>query len=303
MKYLVTILTSSNLDLLKISYESVLNQKNYNNYDIFIVINTLDELYYKNVIDYFSNINDNKLKKIIRTKSNGRPGMGHNSLLNIFVNQNNYEYLIILDGDDFLYPCCLNKINELLKINKFDIINLAGNTKLKRKININKEKNGYNININYSYDEIKNIYNLDSQFNKIIATPYRLLCLNKKILKYYNKLFDEDMLCYDDYLCFLITNQLNSVLNTVNINDPYLYFYNSFNVNSVSFTKNLKNDVKKCNELKKQFCVTTNFCDNIKIVPYNNLIKYEDNLNDIEKFYKKIIIDTLFLESNKINII
>ena len=28
MKYLVTILTSSNLELLKISYESVLNQKN-----------------------------------------------------------------------------------------------------------------------------------------------------------------------------------------------------------------------------------------------------------------------------------
>ena len=41
-KYLLTILCSSNLELLKISFESAADQLNYDNYDIFIVINTLN---------------------------------------------------------------------------------------------------------------------------------------------------------------------------------------------------------------------------------------------------------------------
>lgn len=299
MKYLVTILTSSNLELLKISYESVLNQKKFENYDIFIVINTMNELYYNKVIDYFSKINDNKLKKVIRTKSNGKPGMGHNSLLNIFVNQNNYEYLVILDGDDFLYPYTLDKINKLNQKNKFDILNLAGNTKLIRKIELIRKSNRFNININYEYIEFKNIQKIGDAYNKSIITPYRLICLNKEIFKYYDKLYDEEMICFDDYLAFLITYSLNDKLNIININDPYLYFYNKFNNDSVSKKENLDDDDSKCYILKEKFKVSKNFCNNIKIVPYNTIIKYEDNLNDIENFYKKIVLETLFLKSNK----
>lgn len=53
IKYLLTILCSSNLELLKISFESAVNQFNYENYDIFIVINTLNEDFYKEVLNYY----------------------------------------------------------------------------------------------------------------------------------------------------------------------------------------------------------------------------------------------------------
>ena len=68
MKYLITILCSNKLEYLKLSYNSVLNQTLFSNYDIYIIINTLDEIFYNNVINYFNNDfikNNSKLKKLL----------------------------------------------------------------------------------------------------------------------------------------------------------------------------------------------------------------------------------------------
>ena len=49
--FLITLLSSSDEKLLKLSYESVLNQINHNiNYNIVLIINTLDTNYYNQVI-------------------------------------------------------------------------------------------------------------------------------------------------------------------------------------------------------------------------------------------------------------
>ena len=49
-KFLLCILTSSNEKLLKISYESALNQNNHNlDYTIIIIVNSLNPEYYNNV--------------------------------------------------------------------------------------------------------------------------------------------------------------------------------------------------------------------------------------------------------------
>ena len=38
--------------------------------------------------------------------------MGHNSLINLFKNRPIYDYMLMIDGDDFLYPYALNQLQK-----------------------------------------------------------------------------------------------------------------------------------------------------------------------------------------------
>ena len=66
-EYLVCILSSSNIESLKITYESAYNQEKFHDFHINIILNTLDENYYNEVINYFKL--NNKLTKILKTES------------------------------------------------------------------------------------------------------------------------------------------------------------------------------------------------------------------------------------------
>ena len=127
VKYLVGILCSSNIRLLRETVNSVINQIKFDDYHIFIVVNTLDEVFYQDVIREFGYNNHKKLKNIIRTESNGSPGKGHNSVLEIFYNNHNYENLIKVDGDDFLFPYAIERINNIQTEENSDVITLVGN--------------------------------------------------------------------------------------------------------------------------------------------------------------------------------
>ena len=108
----IFILTNNNEKLLKVVYNTVLKQKNHNfTYNIIIVVNSLNQNYYHDVSKEFENID----VEIIETKSNGRPGMGHNSCINLFKIRKEYNYMIMIDGDDFLYPYALNQLNKCFK--------------------------------------------------------------------------------------------------------------------------------------------------------------------------------------------
>ncbi len=125
-KYLITILTSSDLDILKLTIDSALGQI-YKNYDLYIVVNTINNEYYSKVVNFCNKNYDDKITKILETPSNGKPGKGHNSLLKIF-NEIDYEYLVICDGDDFLYPTALTRIDNLINKNNYDTIVFCGNS-------------------------------------------------------------------------------------------------------------------------------------------------------------------------------
>ena len=67
-----TMLTSSCLHYLKICYYTVMNQYSHNlDIDYYIVVNTLNDNYYLEVLNEFKDKN----VQIIRTESNGKPGM------------------------------------------------------------------------------------------------------------------------------------------------------------------------------------------------------------------------------------
>ena len=262
IKYLVTILTSSKINYLKLALKSVENQINYNDcdYDIFIVVNTLNDSYYHDVINEIKIEPNMKLKKIIRTESNGKPGKGHNSLLTIFYNTNDYDYLIILDGDDFLYPEAIQKINYLNNIENFDVLTITGNTKLKKKEKLGNIKDDKIIlKKEYFFWEQKNLVNLDTGYDKFLAVPCRIISLNKKILYEFKELYHEEMYIYDDFLFYIIFYNFiltkNNKYNILNASDSHIYLYNDINEDSVS---NREHENYKDEEIKDQILASFN---------------------------------------------
>ena len=111
---LITLLTSYNEHILYQTFLSIYgkNSNNYN-YTIIIIVNSTNSEYYKNVCDKFKKYNI----EIIETESNGKPGKGHNSVIDYFKNNPEYDYLIPIDGDDFLYPNALKQIYKILFYN------------------------------------------------------------------------------------------------------------------------------------------------------------------------------------------
>ena len=308
IKYLLTILCSSNLELLKISFESAVNQLNYENYDIFIVINTLNEDFYKEVLNYYKENTYKKLKKIIRSESNGKPGKGHNSLLDIFKSEPEYEYLLILDGDDFYYPCSLERIDFINEYYKLDMFFLTGNTKIDKKIEINNTKKNidntqqdisYNYNTTYIISKFQNITGIGKEYNDVIATPFRLIATNRKIFENYNKLFDENMKLYDDYYLYLLIYKLyndnNLNQNNINIkiiNDSYIYLYNKFNESSLSYSSNLENDILLANKIKKKLDIDHLNNEKFDVIPMNLNFNNDDNkIKKIEDCFFRWIIN------------
>ena len=123
---LVSILTSNSLELLRASVHSVINQlKTKIKYTIHINVNSTNEEYYDEVKKEFPDL------YVFKTESNGKPGKGHNSNLKHFEKHKKFNYLLPLDGDDFLYPYALSRLEFYLTYNP-DIMVLPYNDILNR---------------------------------------------------------------------------------------------------------------------------------------------------------------------------
>ena len=269
-KFLITLLTSSNAKLLKLVYNTVINQKNhYLDYTIIIVVNSLNIDYYEEVIDVFKDIN----VEIIETKSNGKPGMGHNSLFEIFKNNVQYDYLIPIDGDDFLYPYAFHQLTKSINKTNPDILVLQGNDLLSYYNDSTSSTDIYLNNCFYlikqdEYPDNKWKYNgLNLNKNPFkedyFITPIRLILCSRNIFKLnIDKYYCEKSNVIDDYLFYLhfINIYINKLLNVYIINSCHIYLYNDLSITSVHKTLDLSTDYK---------CIRT----------------YEHLFSSIKKFY------------------
>ena len=52
-KILIALLISSRFNIVQKTFDSLIHQLKFNDYEIIIFINTLDELFYNEVIDFF----------------------------------------------------------------------------------------------------------------------------------------------------------------------------------------------------------------------------------------------------------
>jgi len=319
VKYLVGILCSSNIPLLRESLNSVINQQNFDDYHIFIIVNTLDEVFYQDVIREFGYNKHDKLKKIIRTESNGFPGKGHNSVLDIFYKNYKYDYLIKLDGDDFLFPTAIERINNVQVTENSDVISLLGNCSVintgfnyskeyKRDPDTNIRVMDYKIQMGFEIKEVGNIMQIDESINTLDGgTPMRLLCLNRKILDKYKKLYNEDMFkCVDIEYCVIFYRELYEPnYKITHLTDPYVYLYNGINENSVT-TKHdnvefaYYNDERIRNGLLQKYQLSDYRISEIKPVVYQHIIQDNIDMNMIQNYYDKMLFTLMRINNQYI---
>ena len=318
VKYLVGILCSSNIPLLRESVNSVINQQNFDDYHIFIIVNTLDEVFYQDVIREFGYNKHDKLKKIIRTESNGFPGKGHNSVLDIFYKNYKYDYLIKLDGDDFLFPTAIERINNVQVTENSDVISLLGNCSVintgfnyskeyKRDPDTNIRVMDYKIQMGFEIKEVGNIMQIDESINTLDGgTPMRLLCLNRKILDKYKKLYNEDMFkCVDIEYCVIFYRELYEPnYKITHLTDPYVYLYNGINENSTSTKHDVEcayyNDERIRNGLLQKYQLTQYRISEIKPVIYQLIIQDNIDMNMIQNYYDKMLFTLIRINNQYI---
>jgi hypothetical protein len=149
---LVVLLASSNIIGLRESFTSASNQQNVPfEYEVHIVVNTLNESFYNHVQQEFS-----QETTIVRTESNGSPGKGHTSVLHYFKRQPRFEYLVAVDGDDLLYPSALFRIGHYIQY-KPDVLFLTYQDTLHREAAMERAPHvpiGPHAFLVYNFDEV-----------------------------------------------------------------------------------------------------------------------------------------------------
>ena len=88
-----TILTSSDIEKFERCYLSARDQ-----FDITVVINTLDPVYESTCMEYCQ---ENSIDYIV-TESNGTPARGKNSMVQHLLKNGTSDYYLMLDGDDYI---------------------------------------------------------------------------------------------------------------------------------------------------------------------------------------------------------
>ena len=298
-KILVTLLTSYNIKCLKICYESLKNQNSTNlNYSIIIVVNTLNDNYFLDVKNTFKDC------EIIRTESNGSPGKGKNSLINLFKERIEFDYLIPLDGDDILYPCALKRLEIYMQYNP-DILMLPFTDLISKDYPEGIQHVGIS---NKLYLRFNNYLDMRSQWYREkqspfelninnVNTPARLFLVSRHALNL-NLYYDESMKWYDDYITFLQIFEACIIHKSYNIfmlDDKDIYLYNRINEESASDRYKIDNEKKKINEEKNfrksiynRYLTIRDW--NLKTIPFlTSDVNLKFNICDKVKFIENII--------------
>ncbi len=255
MKVLVVILTSNHTCYALRAYKSVKEQRPVNfEYDVIINVNSLNTNYFKDVKNAFQNFP----VKVVETESNGKPGKGHNSVLELFKQRPNYSYLIMLDGDDMFYPCAFQQLEQLLqKKPDIDVGHLMINDNITTNDN---DKKRIKLNGNYFLYTSANLQqnwwdhvSLKDPFNDPIQecrTPSRLIIASRRIFdSNIPIIYSEKCSLYDDFLAFLSWAEASykNTLNVYSLSDPLIYCYNGQNDDSATykFSKNYHKQEQK----------------------------------------------------------
>lgn len=122
MKLMFAMLTHHRIDLLDRCVKTyfMADQVKQMEVEPVIVVNTLDEYYYEEVVERYRDV-----LTIVKTESNGRPGKGKNSVFEVF-QQSDCDYLFQLDGDNFLYPTAfVSAYKHISRFTDIDVLALA----------------------------------------------------------------------------------------------------------------------------------------------------------------------------------
>ena len=241
---LVSILTSSRPDLLALSYESVAasvaasgvesaSKSQKYSYTVRVIVNSTDQGHYAVVRAIVP-----ASVSVVRTESNGRPGKGHNSVLENFRSSPGYKYCVLVDGDDFLYPRALARLESYLAYEP-DVLLLAFHDKLTSARAEHeacvphfsvKDKLVWFYNLTDAtigqWYESKSISPFKHEATEL-NTPARPLVFSRRALDF-DLAYDENARLYDDFVvcCKCLERSVLGDLRVFGVVDSHVYLYN-----------------------------------------------------------------------------
>ncbi|WP_287009381.1 glycosyltransferase family A protein [Alteromonas sp.] len=230
-KVLVAILTNGKPEKLKRCLESV--NSNLSPHERIVVINTTDADY----SSLASQISFDHGFPVTKTKSNGTPGKGKNSVLRYFL-ASDADYLLQIDGDDYISETCIARLHEEIENNKFDVACLTKGYALSpvnRKIAVDDIQSLPKIikyAMSWSPDNIQYfLQNKEFVRSKTLdgCSFNRFMLLNRDIAKNYK--FNEEMDVAEDLSYFLrIRKNADVVIHEIAASEQdFLYMYDLCN--------------------------------------------------------------------------
>ena len=237
-RVLVTILTSSQADLSALCYESVAASIAGTGgawaYTVRVVVNSTNEAHFAAVRAVVP-----ASVAVVRTESNGRPGKGHNSVLETFRRSPEYAYLVMVDGDDFLYPRALARLEAYLAYEP-DVLLLAFHDKLA----VARTERDRLVPHFSMRDRLVWFYNLTDVTVPMwyrakskdpfaheateLNTPARPLVFSRRSLAF-DLAYDETARLYDDFVvcCKCLERSVLGDLRVFGVVDSHVYLYNT----------------------------------------------------------------------------
>lgn len=266
---LVTILTSGDIEIFELCFKSVLHQSHkidaYNiqntRFHPVVIVNTTNPTYFEEVVKLLrENYN---FTDVIQSESNGRPGKGHNSEIEHFKNNPQYDWIFPVDGDDVLYPTAFLQIATLLNTIEPTNVDVLLHLGLDR---INKISTTGSVVINkgvFMHTTFEETNLLEDRKNEIvdpfdktksidnIQCPGRIFMLNRKAVSISNPAirWDEDSVMLEDFPPYIATvyHNVHSNLRVMGTSNRYIYMYNQLNDSTV--TTKFVDDVKHADRL------------------------------------------------------
>lgn len=231
-RVLVVALTHKDAERLDRCIRSIEGQRGFHfDYDLKIVINSRDPAFaasLRNVYPY----------EIIETESNGKPGKGKNSVIQLFREREEYDYLVMIDGDDCLYPCAFEQFGVMLS-QKPDIIGLQTNDAVDRVERDNlRVKVGEKTWLYSWFDRMEN-WHADKNFIDSTkrdrdlgrqTTPDRIILISRRVLQFDFRC-SERLPVYEDYVLSLHAQYLylRYGLRYFQTSTTYVYLYDKTN--------------------------------------------------------------------------
>lgn len=225
-KILVAILTSGKPEKLERCLRSV--NSNSSPHERIVVINTTDPEF----TSLATKIALEHKFPVHISESNGMPGKGKNSVLDYF-RRSDSDWLLPIDGDDFISDSCLSKLYYEIEKEKFDFGVLVGGKAIRPSGSLIPLKEIHLLPIivrtaikSYTREEVEEYIGLVQKTYEDFfdGEPLnRTLLLNRNVAK--NFRYDETMECASDLLFFKQLKKSMKVHPIRTTTEDLLYFY------------------------------------------------------------------------------
>lgn len=207
-----------------------------------VVCNTLDDTYPQQAKSVAQKYNWD----CIRTESNGKPGMGKNSALQTFRQfYQQYDYMLLMDGDDFLYSSALRILQRIINHTSCDVLGLQTNDILE--YTQYPEFGGVDLTVYdrtvhlYSwFAKQQNLYAMPEYYSKVVrtqklgqhSTPDRIVLFSHEAA--HRLSCSIELPVYEDYVLSLSAQEqfMLGELSYFNTSNTNIYVYDKTNMDS-----------------------------------------------------------------------